>query len=221
VATAASVEDFLAFGLHPDALAAALAQVSRVTHVGAGAGVMTVHESSAPLGVYDVRVQVVASGAPGAATVQWTINAGVTWAGPVVAPAGGAPLVLGATGLAVAFDGALVAGDLYTFAAVRALERHLAAANARMAARLRRRYPGGLPSWDDGILSAVVADAALSVLTMRGFDPKNGADKAVELRAKTGAEYVDDVLAARVHPEGAETNFDVAPAAFSEPRRED
>lgn len=222
MATAATVDDFFALGLHPDTVTAAQSMVSRVAHVGAGAGVVTVDPESAPLGVYDIRVQVVTSGLPGVATVRWSLDAGVTWAGPVVAPAASVPLVLGVTGMAVVFGaGALVALDLYSFTAVRAVERHLAVANAKIRARIRRRFPAGLAAWDEGMIAAAVFDAAHSLLTMRGFDPKNGADKAVQLRAESGAKYLDDVVAGRLHPDDAEALFDAAPVAYSDARRED
>ena len=70
VATEATPDDFFALGLHPDALTSALAMVSRVAHVGGGSGRVATTEDSSPLGVYDVRIQVVTPGAPGAATVR-------------------------------------------------------------------------------------------------------------------------------------------------------
>lgn len=218
MAAEAIAADFYALGLHPDTIASALAQVSRVEHTGGGAGVM-VPEGS-PLGVYDVRVQVVSSGAPGAATVRWSFDAGATWTIPAVAPLD-APLVLGASGMAVRFEGAFVAGDLYAFTAVRALERHLSAANATARAHLRRRFREGLPAWDDSIIAAAVSLAALSLLTQRGFDPRNPGDKAVADRAAEGIKYLKDVGASIAHPDGAIEALDTAPVAFSDPPRED
>lgn len=220
MSTEATPEDFFALGLHPDALTSALAQVSRVAHVGGGAGSVMVAEGASPLGVYDVRIQVVASGNPGVATVRWTLDAGLTWTGPVTAPSG-APLVLGVTGLAVTFDGALVAGDLYSFTAVRALERHLDAANAKTRAILRRRFKAGIPAWDASVVEASVAQACVSILTQRGFNPKDGADAAVSDRADTALKYLKDVGASIAHPDGMLDVTDTDPVAVSDPRRED
>lgn len=220
MATAATPEDFFALGLHPDAVLAAQAMVSRVTHVGGGAGVVAVAEGSTPLGVYDVRIQVRTSGAPGAATVRWTLDEGATWSADVVAPAGGAPLVIGATGMAVTFDGALVALDLYTFVAARALERHLSASNAKITAYLRRRFPRGLPSWDDSLVAASVFDASLSFLIQRGFDPRNPGDKAVADRAEAGVQFVKDVGANIAHPDNALAETVTSPRVYSDPREE-
>lgn len=222
MATEATAADLYALGLHPDTIAAAQAQVSRVGHVGAGVGVVAVHESSAPLGVYDVRVQVLTSGALDAATVRYTLDGAVTWSAPVVAPAA-APLVLGASGMAVVFDGALTLGDLYSFVAVRAVERHLSAANAKVRGKLRRRFRNDeLASWDDGIIAAATAEASLSLLTQRGFDPRNAGDAAVATRAKEGMKYVDEIGANLAHPDGALAIVaDTAPVVYSEPRRGD
>lgn len=216
----ATPEDFFALGLHPDALVSALAMVSRVAHVGGGAGTVAVTDTSSPLGVYDVRIQVVASGLPGAATVRWTLDAGLTWTGPVTAPSG-APLVLGVTGLAVVFDGALVAGDLYSFTAVRALERHLDAANAKTRAILRRRFKGAMPAWDASVVEASVAQACLSILTQRGFNPKDGADKAIADRADSSMKYLKDVGASIAHPDGMLDVLDTDPVAVSDPPRDE
>lgn len=216
----ATPDDFFALGLHPDALVSALAMVSRVAHVGGGAGVVSVTDTSSPLGVYDVRIQVVASGLPGAATVRWTLDAGLTWSATVTAP-NGSPLVLDVTGLAVTFDGALVAGDLYSFTAVRALERHLDAANAKTRAILRRRFKGAIPAWDASVVEASVAQASLSILTQRGFNPKDGADAAISDRADTALKYLKDVGASIAHPDGMLDVVDTDPVAVSDLRRED
>ena len=220
MSTEATPEDFFALGLHPDALVSALAMVSRVAHVGGGAGTVAVTDTSSPLGVYDVRIQVVASGNPGVATVRWTLDAGLTWSATVTAP-NGAPLVLGVTGLAVVFDGALVAGDLYSFTAVRALERHLNASNAKTRALLRRRFKAGIPAWDASVVEASVAQACVSILTQRGFNPKDGADKAVADRADTALKYLKDVGASIAHPDGMLDVLDTDPVAISDLRRED
>lgn len=217
MATAATADDLFALGLHPDTIAAAQAQVSRVTHVGGGVGVVAVHESSSPLGVYQITVQVMTTGAPGAATVRYTLDNGVTWSSTVTAPSG-SPLVLGASGMAVTFEGALTAGDTYAFVAVRAVERHLSAANAKVRAKLRRRFRADeLPSWDDSLVAASTAEAALSLLTQRGFDPRNPGDQAVATRAKEGMRYVDDVGAGLAHPDGAlSITADTAPVVLSD-----
>lgn len=216
----ATPDDFFALGLHPDALVSALAMVSRVAHVGGGAGVVSVAEGASPLGVYDVRIQVVAPGNPGVATVRWTLDAGLTWSATVTAP-NGAPLVLGVTGMAVTFDGALVAGDLYSFTAVRALERHLDAANAKTRAILRRRFKGAIPAWDASVVEASVAQASLSILTQRGFNPRDGADAAISDRADTALKYLKDVGASIAHPDGMLEVTDTDPVAVSDLRRED
>lgn len=216
----ATPDDFFALGLHPDALVSALAMVSRVAHVGGGAGVVSVAEGASPLGVYDVRIQVVAPGNPGVATVRWTLDAGLTWSATVTAP-NGSPLVLDVTGLAVTFDGPLVAGDLYSFTAVRALERHLDAANAKTRAILRRRFKGAIPAWDASVVEASVAQASLSILTQRGFNPKDGADAAISDRADTALKYLKDVGASIAHPDGMLDVVDTDPVAVSDLRRED
>lgn len=216
----ATPDDFFALGLHPDAIVSALAMVSRVAHVGGGSGVVSVAEGASPLGVYDVRIQVVAPGNPGVATVRWTLDAGLTWSATVTAP-NGSPLVLDVTGLAVTFDGALVAGDLYSFTAVRALERHLDAANAKTRAILRRRFKGAIPAWDASVVEASVAQASLSILTQRGFNPKDGADAAISDRADTALKYLKDVGASIAHPDGMLDVVDTDPVAVSDLRRED
>lgn len=216
----ATPEDFFALGLHPDALTSALAQVSRVAHVGGGAGTVAVAEGASPLGVYDVRIQVVASGNPGVATVRWTLDAGLTWSATVTAPFG-APLVLGVTGLAVVFDGPLVAGDLYSFTAVRALERHLAASNAKTRALLRRRFKGAIPPWDASVVEASIAMACVSILTQRGFNPKDGADAAVSDRADTALKYLKDIGASIAHPDGMLEVTDTDPVAVSDLPRDE
>lgn len=222
MATAATADDFFAVGLHPDTIAGAEGAISRVTQVGGGACVVAVTETSRPLGVYDVRVQVVTSGAPGTATVRWTLDAGATWSATVTAPAALAPLVIGVTGCAVTFDGALHAGDLYSFTAVRALERHLAAANAKVRAYLRRRFGAeGLPSWDESLIASAVFIAALPLLVQRGFDPKNPGDKAVADRADEAVTYVKDVGASIAHPDGSLDDTETAPVAFSDAPREE
>jgi phage gp36-like protein len=221
VASEATDLDFYALGLHPDAVADAQAMVSRVSHVGSNAGSVVVAEGSAPLGTYDVRLQVVASGAPGTATVRWSLDKGVTWSATVTAPAASAPLVIGATGMAVVFAGALVAGDLYSFVAARALERHLSAANAKVRSYLRRRFKTDLASWDDSLIAAAVSIAALSLLTQRGFDPKNPGDQAVADRASDGTKFVKDVGASIAHPEGVLDVTDTAPEVFSDEARGD
>ena len=128
-----------------------------------------------------------------------------TPAPPTVTAPAGSPLVLGASGMAVGFTGAsFTAGDLYSFVAARAVERHLAAANAKVRAKLRRRFPNDeLLSWDDSIVAASCSEAALSLLTQRGFDPRNPGDQAVATRAKEGMRYVDEVGASIAHPDGA------------------
>lgn len=216
----ATPDDFFALGLHPDAIVSALAMVSRVAHVGGGSGVVSVAEGASPLGVYDVRIQVVAPGNPGVATVRWTLDAGLTWSATVTAP-NGSPLVLDVTGLAVTFDGALVAGDLYSFTAVRALERHLDAANAKTRAILRRRFKGAIPAWDASVVEASVAQASLSILTQRGFNPRDGADAAISDRADTALKYLKDVGASIAHPDGMLEVTDTDPVAVSDLRRED
>lgn len=223
MATAATPDDLFALGLHPDTIAAAQAQVSRVHHVGAGAGVVAVHESSAPLGVYQITVQVMGAGAPGTGTVRYTTDGGATWSATVTAPADLTPLVLATSGMAVTFDGALVVGDLYSFVAVRAVERHLSASNAKVRAKLRRRFRNDeLPSWDDGLIAASTAEASLSLLTQRGYDPRNPGDAAVATRAKNGMLYVDEVGDCLAHPDGAlAITADTAPEVFSDRRRED
>lgn len=218
MATAATADDLFALGLHPDTIAAAQAQVSRVTHVGAGVGVVAVHESSSPLGVYQITVQVMTTGAPGAATVRYTIDNGATWSSTVTAPSG-APLVLGASGMAVTFEGAsFTAGDTYSLVAVRAVERHLSVSNAKVRAKLRRRFRRDeLASWDDSLIGASTAEAALSLLTQRGFDPRNAGDQAVATRAKEGMRYVDEVAACLAHPDGAlDITSNTAPEVFSD-----
>lgn len=221
MATEATADDFYALGLPPDTIAAAQASVSRVAHVGSGAGTVATTEGSAPLGVYDVRIQVVTSGVPGVATVRWSLDRGATWTSPVVAPASSVPLVIGATGTAVIFDGALVALDLYSFIATRALERHLSASNAKVRSYLRRRFRDGLPAWDDALINAACSEAALGLITQRGFDPKNPGDKAIADRAKAGLDFVKDVGDSIAHPEGALDVTDTEPVALSDPRRED
>lgn len=217
MATAATADDLYALGLHPDTIAAAQAQVSRVTHVGGGVGVVAVHESSSPLGVYQITVQVMTTGAPGTATVRYTLDNSATWSSTVTAPSG-SPLVLGASGMAVTVEGTLTAGDTYSFVAVRAVERHLAASNAKVRAKLRRRFRADeLPSWDDSLVAASTAEAALSLLTQRGFDPRNPGDAAVAARAKEGMRYVDDVGAGLAHPDGAlSITADTAPVVLSD-----
>lgn len=218
MANAATVDDFYALGLPPDAIASAENSISRVTHTGSGAG--TVTAGGAPLGVYDVRIQVVTSGLPGAATVRWTFDAGATWSSTVTAPSGAA-LVLGVSGLTATFEGALVANDLYSFVGSRALERHLAAGNAKIRAYLRRRFPDGLAAWDDSLLDAACAVTALAIITQRGFDPRNPGDKAIADRAKAGLEYAQDVGASIAHPDTTLDVTDTAPVALSDTPRED
>lgn len=218
MANAATVADFYALGLPPDTIAAAENSLGRVTHTGSGAG--TVTPGGAPLGVYDVRIQVVTSGNPGTATVRYTFDAGVTYTSPVTAPSGTA-LVLGVSGLTALFEGALVAGDLYSFVGVRALERHLAASNAKIRAYLRRRFPGGLDEWDDSLLDASCSVAALALITQRGFDPRNPGDKAIADRSDAGLDYVKDVGASIAHPDGTLDVTDTAPVAFSDTPREE
>lgn len=220
MATEATANDLFALGLHPDALTAAQAQVSRVQHTGAGAGVVAVHESSAPLGVYQIVIQVISGGAPGTAIVRYSLDGGATWSSNTLAPAG-SPLVLGASGMAVVFTDTFVANDLYAFVAVRAVERHLSASNAKVRALLRRRFPEGLAAWDDSLIAASCFDASLSLLVQRGFDPRNPGDAAVATRAKDGIAFVKDVGAAIAHPDGALDVTGTAPVALSDPPRDD
>ncbi len=99
--------------------AAGGASNSAVTATGTGTSVMTV--SGTTNGNYSVRVKVVLGGARGTATVQYSLDGGISFSGTVLTAASVALSLPIATGLTVAFtaasSGDFVAGDTYDFTA--------------------------------------------------------------------------------------------------------
>ncbi len=91
---------------------ATLAGIGPVVQVGEGAGTLTV--AGQPTNNFDALIQIVAGGAPGTATFQFSFDDGNTWAGPYAVPANGV-YTPGGAGISFTFAGTFVAGDVYQF----------------------------------------------------------------------------------------------------------
>lgn len=131
---------------------------SAVVHVGAGAGAMTVQELDS--GCYvraSVRIEVLTTGALGAAVIRysldaWAGNPSPTYSAPIVVPVGGI-VTLAAVGLTVTFDDDLLAGDTYTFTVT---EDYYASTVPASAGAILR----SLNTWEDLVLTGNAATAA-------------------------------------------------------------
>lgn len=129
-----------------------------VTHVGAGAGVMTVQELDS--GCYvraAVKVEVTKTGALGVAEVKysldaWPGNPSPTYSAPIVVPVSGV-VTLAAVGLTVTFSAALAATDTYSFDVT---EDYYASTVPASAGAILRAYN----TWEDLVLVGNAATAA-------------------------------------------------------------
>lgn len=206
----ATVADFLRFGLPGEALRMARTTQAPVTATGAGVGLVT------PGGALDVGalnvaelavlVEVVAGGAPGTATWRWSADAGVTWSSTATTPASNATAPLAhpasgvATGLTVRFVGTQTASARFAWTARSCVADALRAANDEACGALGDRFGWPLTTVPSDLVRDVCVIAAADVAAVIGYNPSEGADKLLELRAKLARERL---VARRTHVAGA------------------
>ena len=206
----AAVADFLRFGLPGEALRAARTTQAPVTATGAGVGLV------APGGALDVGalyvaelavlVEVVAGGAPATATWRWSHDGGTTWTAAAVTPAAGSSAALAhpssgvATGLTVRFAGVQTAGARFAWTARSCVADALRAANDEACGALGDRFGWPLATVPSDLVRDVCTIAAADVAAVIGYNPTEGADKLLELRAKLARERL---VARRTHTTGA------------------
>ena len=211
----ATLADLAALGLPSAALASTTTVLGSVTHTGPGTGTAT--PSGTPAGSWSVVVQVVAPGAVGVATFRYSTDAGSTWSSTATTAAS---VVLGATGISVAFVGTFVAGDTYAFTATQAAQAALNAACDEADGYLRVRYTLPLLAWGGDLRAHVCALAAETILTARGFNPDAQGDPAVQARAGRARSWLRDVANGVTHPSFSESSPEVlAPVASSDTSR--
>jgi hypothetical protein len=134
--------------------------IGAVTHAGTGTAVGAA--AGTPTGTFQVRIQIVAGGAPEEATFKYSYDNGESWSSAITTPALDAAYTLGVTGATITFsdayegEGSFVAGDTYAFETVGpacSLEAILAALDAGVATKLPFEYacvmtPTGDATWD-------------------------------------------------------------------------
>ena len=124
----AEAADLAGLGLPVRALATVPPYFGPVTLTGSGAATMT--PGGFPAGVYDLRVRVSTAGALGSAAVEVSTNGGTSYGSPLAVPSSGLVTVPStsssfASGLTLAFSGALVLADVYACDAASSVERAL------------------------------------------------------------------------------------------------
>ena len=70
----------------------------------------TITLSGTPVSMVGLAFKIIAAGAPGAATFQYSLDSGQTWSGTLTT---GAAVVLGASGITAAFTGSFAAADYF------------------------------------------------------------------------------------------------------------
>lgn len=189
----AALADFLRLGIPPEALRTARTTQAPVTATGAGVGLVV------PGGALDVGamyvtdlpvlVEVVAGGAPGAATWRWSADAGVTWTATATTPGAGSTVALVApgsgvpTGLTLRFAGVQTTGARYAWTASSAVGAVLRAANEEAFSYLGDRYNFPLTTVPTNVTRDVCVIAAADVMAVTGYAPDTQADKLYEARA--------------------------------------
>lgn len=93
-------------------LLSAMQGIGPVQQLGQGAGTLVVDGS--PLNNYDGIINLTTAGAPGTAAFKYSLDGGITYAGPYAVPANGVYDAVG-TGLSFNFAGTFTAGDNYLF----------------------------------------------------------------------------------------------------------
>jgi phage gp36-like protein len=214
-----------AFGLPAVVLRTIPAFVDTVTHTGTGAA--TVTPGGYPASVYALRVRVSTGGAPGAGAIEVSLDGGTSYSAPATVPPSGVVQVPStsnaiASGLTLTIAGTLALGDLYACDVASNVELNLDAASDWLDGYLARQFTLPLTAWDLTVRDACAAWAALKVLTVRGFDPEQGKDKAVVDAAKRAETWAEHVAQGRVLPNVTDSSADPIAAdvaVSSSPRR--
>lgn len=192
-----------ALGLPPEVLRAIKPYVDIVTRTGSGSG--TVAPGGFPAGIYALRVRVSTAGALGVAAVEVSLDGGATYGAALAVPTNGALAVPGtsssiASGLTLQLAGTFTLADVYVCDVASNVELNLDAASDWIDGYLRRRYTLPLTAWKLDLRDACAAHAALKILTVRGFDPEDPADKAVVKASADATTWADNVAKGWIDP---------------------
>ena len=235
-ATYCTLQQFFRLGLPAASMRTLGFDTTPVLKTGTGSGTVASSGAYDVGGAYATQVQVlltvVGGGAPGTATVTVSLDGGAHSTGPLTVPAGGVlPLgpaptaapqsVIGATGLNAVFSGTFTPGDTYAWTVTSNLQGALDAACDRVDGRLRRRYSLPLLTWDLEITQLVASLASESVLTNRGWNPENLADRSVIDRAKRANADLDQIESGFRSPNVTTSDDPTAddPVIVTNPRR--
>lgn len=192
-----------ALGLNEGALRALRGFFGTITQTGSGTG--TVTPGGSPAGIYALRVRVSTGGALGAAAVEISLDGGTSYRAPVTVPSGGVLAVSAtassiASGLTLTFAGAFTLDDVYACDAASRVEMALDAASDWLDGFLARQFTLPLLTWGSDVSGTAAADAALTILTARGYNPNEGADVAIRERRDDAARWAELVARGAVIP---------------------
>ena len=159
------------------------------------------------VGLYEIRVSIVAGGACGVATWRYSLDGGATFGATATTPAAGtkAPLYDLASGvdlgLTVVFNGTFSANDRWDWTAESIALKSLEWATGEMNSILGDRYRGGITTpYPDDLIGHETSLAVWRALKTRGFNPDNANDRVV-ITGKTDAEtWAAEVAEYKRHP---------------------